>query len=254
MALMPINPPDPFMRYAIYYAAAADDPLMQAGNAWLGRDPFTGGRLDQPVIDGLSPEQVRGLTTDPARYGFHGTLKAPFHLRNAQSESGLVAACEKLASTTAPFTIQGLEVNALGKFLALTPTGPEAALEAFASLCVRTLEPFRAPLDDKDLERRRKGDLSPAQDRNLVEWGYPYIFDDFRFHMTLSNKVEDAGAAALLKNAAVRYFAELTGRPRPMTSFGLYTEAERGAPFEVHTIFRLAGTQAPAEALANIEV
>ncbi|WP_417671258.1 DUF1045 domain-containing protein [Roseibium sp.] len=241
------------MRYAIYFAAPADDALIRAGNAWLGRDPFTGERLAQPTMNDLSTEQFAELTTDPRRYGFHGTLKAPFHLKDGATEAGLIAACEAMADETAPFEIQGLAVNALGKFLALTPTVPEPDLADFASLCVRWFEPFRTQtLNEADLERRRKSGLTPAQDRNLVEWGYPYIFDDFRFHMTLSNKVEDTEAACALKSAATDHFAELTARPRAITHFGLYTEAERGTPFKVHSIFPLGGERTPTAALADL--
>ena len=97
-------------------------------------------------------------------------------------------------------------MNRLGSFLALTPTMPEAELSAFAGLCVRAFEPFRAPLSDTDIERRRKSGLTPKQDGYLTGWGYPYIFDEFRFHMTLSNKLEDEAQAAVLKDAAETFF------------------------------------------------
>ncbi|MDN3721086.1 DUF1045 domain-containing protein [Roseibium salinum] len=62
------------------------------------------------------------------------------------------------------------------KFLALTPNQPEAALNGFAALCVRSFEPFRAPLTEADLERRRRSGLTPRQDLYVTEWGYPYVF------------------------------------------------------------------------------
>ena len=41
------------MRYAIYFAADAEDPLTRLGNSWLGRDPFKGLDLETVQIDGL---------------------------------------------------------------------------------------------------------------------------------------------------------------------------------------------------------
>ncbi|WP_298816731.1 DUF1045 domain-containing protein [uncultured Roseibium sp.] len=233
------------MRYAIYFAATADDSLMLLGNAWLGRDTFTGNPLPQPGIEGLSQARVAELTSSPRRYGFHGTLKAPFFLREGETENTLVSACEDFASSIAPFEIQKLGVNRLGKFLALTPDQDEPDLKAFAGLCVRHFDKFRAPLSDADLERRRKSGLSPKQDAYLQDWGYPYIFDEFRFHMTLSNKLDAEKEAEFLTESACAFFAKVTGNRRRCSHFGLYVEPEPGAPFQVQKIFELTGGTAP---------
>ena len=236
------------MRYAIYFAAAADDQLMQLGNSWLGRNPFSGTPLPQPSLAGLSSETFRELTSSPRRYGFHGTLKAPFSLHADAREADLLQACEDFAGSIAPYEIQGLSVNRLGKFLALTPDRTEPSLSAFASLCVRRFEDLRAPLSEADLERRRQSNLTPKQDAYVEAWGYPYIFDEFRFHMTLSNKLDDEGQAGLLTAAATSHFDAVTSRLRICSSFALYVEPERGAPFDVHTLFDLTGSVSPLEA------
>lgn len=230
------------MRYAIYFAADADDTLMRLGNAWLGRDPLGGEGASKPGPAGMSAARFHDLTASPRRYGFHGTLKAPFHLKSGLDEAGLVTACREFASEIAPFRIAGLNVNRLGKFLALTPDRSEPDLAAFAALCVRQFEPYRAPLSEADLERRRESSLTPKQDTYLTGWGYPYIFDEFRFHMTLSNKLDNEDEANALAEAAKSHFTEVTGRERLCGSFALYQEPERGAPFDVHTVFKLTGT------------
>lgn len=229
------------MRYAIYFAADADDALMRLGNAWLGRDPFAATDPGLPGLTGLNATRFRELTADPRRYGFHGTLKAPFHLKPGMDEADLIIACRAFASELAPFRIEGLNVNRLGKFLALTPDRPQPDLSAFAALCVRQFEPYRAPLSEADLERRRKSGLTPKQDAYLTDWGYPYIFDELRFHMTLSNKLDNEDEAAELEAAAKSHFAAVTGKERICSSFALYQEPERGAPFDVHTVFQLTG-------------
>ncbi len=239
------------MRYAIYFAAGADDSLMQLGNAWLGRDPFAGTDLPQPVINGMTAKRMHALTSSPRRYGFHGTLKAPFQLSEGQTEAGLLEACAAFAGEIAPYDIAGLSVNRLGRFLALTPDVPEAELSAFAALCVRRFEDFRAPLGKADLERRRQGGLSPRQDTYMTRWGYPYIFDEFRFHMTLSVKLDDDSEAAALEAAAKTYFADVTGCARAANAFGLYIEPEPGAPFQVLKVFTLTGSVLPSGALGD---
>lgn len=239
------------MRYAIYFAANAETLLMRQGNAWLGRDPFTGSSVPQPALSEIKPARFAELTESPRRYGFHGTLKAPFPLAEGTTADALVEACEKFAKTVAPFSLKGLSVNRLGKFLALTQGQTEPDLEAFASLCVRQFDPFRAPLSAADLERRRQASLTPKQDAYVEEWGYPYIFDEFRFHMTLSNKLENQMEASALAAAAENHFSAITGKALSCRHFGLYAEPERGAPFEVHTLFELTGKESPAAALAS---
>jgi putative phosphonate metabolism protein len=241
------------MRYAIYYAAEPDDALMGLGATWLGRDANRSSTTRQPDVPGIDPERMAELTADPRRYGFHGTLKAPFALKSEASEADILAACAEFASRIAPFELKGLSVNRLGKFLALTPIAEEPDLAAFAEACVRHFEPLRAPLSEADLERRRRSGLTEKLDGYLTRWGYPYIFDEFRFHMTLSNKLESEADATALESAAKMHFRSVVNQPRRCATFGLYTEAERGAPFHVHTIFELSGNALPSAAIAHEE-
>lgn len=233
------------MRYAIYYAASAEDPLMQLGNSWLGRDPFTGEAVAQPPVPGLSAERQRELTTSPRRYGFHATMKPPFALKNGTTAEDLAAAVQSFAEETGAFDIEGLQVTRLGRFLALTPVISNDRLNDLAASCVRHFEPFRAPLDAADQARRRTAGLTEKQDRYVEDWGYPYVFDEFRFHMTLSDKLEDDSEADRLEAAAKEYFAGVIDRSHRIASLGLYFEPSRGAPFIASRIFGLAG--APAE-------
>lgn len=241
------------MRYAIYFAANSADPLMQLGNTWLGRDPFSGDDVKQPDVHGLSRKRVHELTTSPRRYGFHGTLKAPFSLKDGTELAELLDTCSEFAADVAPFELEGLSVNRHGKFLALTPDQPEPALAAFAEGCLRAFEPFRAPLSEADMKRRKAANLTSKQEEYVEQWGYPYIFDEFRFHMTLSNKLENEDETRLLESAANLHFAAVTDQPRTCSHFGLYVEPERGAPFEVHTIFELTGTTKPQDFLIRAE-
>ncbi|MTH98178.1 DUF1045 domain-containing protein [Roseibium sp. RKSG952] len=236
------------MRYAIYFAADQKTPLMTLGNGWLGRDPFAGTALEQPRIRTLSPDRLKELTADPRRYGFHGTLKAPFSLRDDVTETDLLKACERFSSQISGFGTSGLTVAELHGFLALIPAADSPELSAFAAACVRFFEPCRAPLAGEDLARRRKSPLTPAQDRNLADWGYPYIFEDFRFHMTLSNKVENDDERSKLKAAAEAHFSTVTGKPMTIGSFALYVEENRRSPFHVHTHFQLKGPALPSAA------
>jgi putative phosphonate metabolism protein len=178
-------------RYAIYYAPEPGSPLAAFAASWLGRDPESGVKTQQPVIPGLPPERLMQLTADPRRYGFHGTLKAPIRLAAGTNVDGLDRALATFAGTQRPFYVPPLRVQALGSFLALTPGAESAELRRLADECVIRFDSFRAPPEADELEKRRANGLSARQEAHLARWGYPHVFEDFRFHLTLTGRIPD---------------------------------------------------------------
>ena len=228
------------MRYALYFTPPADDPLTLAAAQWLGRDAFSGASLEQPVVAGLSPNRLKELTEEPRRYGFHATLKAPFALKEGAGEPALLDAFEAFARSQPVFDIPELTLARIGSFFALVSAEPCAPLQDFGAAAVRAFEPFRAPLSDADIARRKPETLSERQRLSLMDWGYPYVFDDFRFHMTLSGRVPEAEQPAL-QAAAEECFAGFIGRPLGVTTVGLFAEPARGAPFIARALLPLSG-------------
>lgn len=190
-------------RYAVYYAPEPQSALWRFGSAAIGRDAATGMIL--PPLSGApfdEPDWHR-LTAEPRRYGFHATLKAPFRLGDGSNEEELREAATDLAARQAPIAIETMDVVCLGSFLALVPTETPSALTSLASHCVRSLDRFRAPLTDVERARRLAAPLTGRQVRYLEEWGYPFVFEDFRFHMTLSGPLpperREQGRAAVAR-------------------------------------------------------
>ena len=175
-----------FTRYAIYFAPPHGADWSQFGASWLGWDMEVGADVAHPEIEGLD---VAAITATPRKYGLHATMKPPMRLAEGYCQADLEAACTALAATQAPVALDGLQLARLGRFLALRPLGDESALNALAAACVRDLDAFRAPAPEAELARRRANGLSPEQDQNLVTWGYPYVLDQFRFHITLTGKL-----------------------------------------------------------------
>lgn len=227
------------MRYALYFTPPADDPLTEAAARWLGRDAFTGAALPQPED---TPDDWENLVAEPVRYGFHATIKAPFHLADGKTEDDLNRALAIFAADTPAFTIPRLKVGQLGPFFALVPDGNADELNDFAADVVRAFEPFRAPLSPADIARRKPETLPEPARTYLTEWGYPYVFDAFRFHMTLTGPVpaewRDEIAAHLES-----LFSPLLSCPIPVRHLALFVEAERGAPFNVSTLAPLGAAE-----------
>jgi len=181
-----------YARYAIYYAPEPG-PLADFAGDWLGWDPSAGIERAHPDIPGL-PRPVSEITAAPRKYGFHGTLKPPFRLAAGSNRAMLEADLGKLSDSLAPVTLDGLALARLGGFLALVPAGDTAGLAALAANCVRALDSHRAPPSEDELNRRRGNGLSAAQEENLTRWGYPYVMDEFRFHLTLTGRLPRAEA------------------------------------------------------------
>lgn len=214
-----------YRRYAIYYAPPAGDFARRTAE-WLGWDVQTGQDMAQPDLPGL-PLPLADLTTDPRKYGFHGTIKAPFRLAEGADAAGLSAAVTALAARLAPVVLPGLALKRLGGFLALVPEGDETELMALAAEVVTGLDAFRAPLTEAEIARRRPERLNPRQRDLLAQWGYPYVLEEFRFHLTLSDKLDEAEGAALAAVAA-GYFEGSLPRPFAIGDLCLFGEDAAG--------------------------
>lgn len=231
------------MRYALYFSPSESHPLTRMASHWLGRDAFSGEIFPTPEVDGLPGETVHALTADPRRYGFHATLKAPFELHPDRTEPELIAATERFAADTPAFDIPNVIIGQLGRFFALVPDTIYPELQHFAARTVEEFEPFRAPLTDADIARRKPENLSAAQRANLDRWGYPYVMDEFRFHMTLTGQVPSEQASAM-RLELDRRFAAFEHKALAVDGLALFIEPSRGAPFHVHRWFPLARSAA----------
>lgn len=227
------------MRYAIYFTPPKDSVLTRLAASWLGRDPFSGEATTPPTTGTLNAAEIAFHSAAARRYGFHATLKAPFHLAAAQSETALVRAVSAFAANAEPFVIPRLVVGQLDGFFALIPEAPVAALNKLADEVVRAFDDFRSPLTETEIERRNPDALSAEEFQNLHRWGYPYVFDAFRFHMTLTGRVAGEEASRV-KAALDEVFGGVLAAPVPVEGIALFVEPEARAPFTVHSYAEFA--------------
>jgi hypothetical protein len=107
------------------------------------------------------------------------------------------------------------------------------ALSHLASDCVQRLDDFRSPLGEAEQRKRRAAGLTAEQEALLQRWGYPYVLDEFRFHMTLTSRLNDNEASRLFPLAEL-HFAEVLSQPIRVDALAIMVEPEEGAPFLVH--------------------
>ena len=186
-----------YQRYAIFYTPPPGA-FADFGARWLGWDLRNGSFAQQYDVPNLAH-----ATKVAQRYGFHGTLKAPFHLATGASACDLLRATSSLASRYCAFDVS-LQLAPLGRLLSLRPATQSQQLNDLADACVTSLDRFRAPLSQKDMARRNTHRLSNVQREYLMDWGYPHVLQEFRFHMTLSRPVDDDTAAELCAAAQNR--------------------------------------------------
>ena len=224
------------MRYAIYYSPPEDDLLHKLGSSWLGRDAYNNESVEQPSIAG-----IKEATAEPARYGFHATLKPPFQLKHGIKRALLGEAVGSLARRISAVAISNLVLRAEHGFIALVPEKQQRTVSILADHCVREIDEFRSPIDAIEIARRRKVGLSAKQDEYLHAWGYPYVFEEFRFHLTLTGHLPTEDIARLLPLAG-EHFAPVLNRSLKIDCLTIFMESGSSQPFIVEEQFPIGST------------
>ncbi|WP_233836033.1 DUF1045 domain-containing protein [Paraburkholderia sp. ZP32-5] len=216
-------------RFAVYYAPSHESMWWQAGSAWLGRDAQSGKDCVPPQLPGLT-RPLAALTDAPRRYGWHGTLVAPFRLDASITQADVLEVARAWALTQQPFALP-IEAATLGDFVALRPADAhgDARMREVAASALQSLDTLRAQPSAADLARRLAAPLSERQRTLLLQWGYPYVLDEFRFHMTLSNSLADANERATLLAWWRQRTTELG--PLAIDRAALFVEPAPGEPF-----------------------
>ena len=221
---------DGFKRFGLYMVP--DGALYRAGADWLGWDSVAGKATFPPDLPGL-PDRAGALTATPRKYGLHGTIKPPFRLMQGTDATGLASAAQAFCAGRAPVTLPRLVLRRLGGFIAIVPQTPSSALADLAGACVTSLDAFRAPPTEAELARRRKSKLSDRQEALLTRWGYPYVREEFRFHITLTgNLPQDQAEAALA--VLSDHFAPHLDAPARIDSLCLMGEDDAGMFHLIH--------------------
>lgn len=227
-------------RYALYYCPPAGSDLYRFGCRWLGRDAVTGTALEQPALSHISPERLEEVTRTARHYGFHGTLKPPFRLHKQATEEQLAGSLTRFAAQLRPFNAPPLVLKELSGFLALQFTAAAPEIDTLAAACVTALDRFRAPATEAELAKRRAAGLTARQEEMLVRWGYPYVMDQFRFHLTLTCRLPDEAERAAFRQALEPMVARFAAEPLRVEAVALFRQDSRETPFLLARYFPLS--------------
>ena len=231
------------VRYALYFSPVTNSPLASFGAASLGRTATTP-RPDN--VGSPHPDKARwlSLTQSPAHYGFHATLKAPFELRPGTTVEDLTQKLRLFVQTLSPIPLDGLAPRQLSGFAALTLPSQPASLRGLAQQTVEIFEPYRQPLSAADIQRRKRQGLTPRQVELLEQFGYPYVDDEFRFHMTLTGPLSDRDLD-YVEWLKTLYGQFVTDTPC-LDQIAIYSQPNRQSPFVKLLACPLARSAEPA--------
>ncbi|GMO12251.1 DUF1045 domain-containing protein [Bradyrhizobium sp. TM233] len=221
-----------FPRYAIYFAAGSEAALSRFGAELLGYDAYTGNELAFPADALRVAPDWRDVSADPRKYGFHATLKAPMALASDRTEAELMAACAAFAGKARPRPVIRPIVDSISGFIAVIPAEPVDALQRLAADCVRDFDSFRAALSPDDRARRKPEKLSERQRDYLDRWGYPYVMEEFRFHMTLTGRLDAERRGPILEMLRPR-FATLGLETLAIDRIALFRQDDASARFHI---------------------
>jgi hypothetical protein len=243
------------MRAAIYAAPGAiaghapSDLLAQRAELWLGRSAVGNAPTRIAAPDGWSRPDVDAITVDARRYGFHATLKAPFRIAEGHDLDELEQSVADFARERSAVIVPRLVLANMDAFFALVPGAPAESLYELAAEVVTAFDGFRAAPDAADLARRNPAGMTDRQRELFGRWGYPYVLDQFRFHLTLTDRVAVERREAV-EAVLADWFADSLGADIPVGALAVFTESERGAPFvlrSAHPLQPAPETAAPIQ-------
>jgi putative phosphonate metabolism protein len=217
-------------RYGIYFAPEPGALLHSIGSRWLGRDAVTGESLDPILPPGIEHGAWQSATESLRRYGLHATLKPPFRLASNATIEDLQTELREFASRHDCFEAPPLQLGSLGRFLALVLSEPSNKFTQLAAGCVEEFDRFRAPATEQELAQRLRDSLSAREREHVLRWGYPYVFDTWKFHISLTGSLPPQSLPPL-EQSLRQHFAPVCEQPLRVDSVCIFREPSPGAPF-----------------------
>ncbi len=145
----------------------------------------------------------------------------------------MTEALDSFAVKSQPLPPVRLKLHAIGDFAALLPGEPSAAIGALAADCVEVFDRFRAPLTQEERQRRLADGLTDRQTAYLDRYGYPYVSEEFRFHLTLTGRISKADWNDFIPPLQKRFAFALPDPALAVSAISIVRQNSAASPFRV---------------------
>lgn len=145
-------------------------------------------------------------------------------------EDALLQAVDEFVKAKQPVALTGIAPNDHKGFHALTLPNSKA-VDEFAADVVKSFDRFRAPLSEQDRARRNPDKLSERQRHYLELYGYPHVLEDFGFHMTLSQRLDDAAESASYHAWLSELFTNTVTQTPKLDRLAVFWQPDRSTAF-----------------------
>lgn len=221
------------MRYTISLAMPMSSELWRAGAYWLGMEQANGVPQDQPALQGIDAYRFNELTRVARRLGFQAAVKPFFRLSQGVTEQDLCELLDDFSSKQLPITLGSLTIRYQEKKFYLEPETYPSSLISLAAEGIRILDSYGAAPKPSEYARLKAAVLSPQEKQNLELWGYPYVFNQYRFRFLLTSRVTDTVEKEVIYSALVRLFSTIIATPLMINALSLFIENGAGQPMRL---------------------
>ena len=216
-------------RYLIAFAPSPKSSIWHVGSGWLAFNAATSSIPETTYTLGLPPEIHLQMVLPARKTGFNAILVAPFSLRVGISEEKL---CENIATfgqSITTFTTCLLKVKANGNKIGIEPLSLDKNISDLANLSVRQFNHFRETQPEKAINPKLKEMLSERQLENLIKWGHPYYFEDYKFQIPLTGAVPPK-MIGLLEQNLQKLFTKHLSQGLQIDSLTLFKQENMNKP------------------------
>lgn len=218
------------MRYALSFTPSASSPLWLIGSQWIGLDGYSGKFIQQPHIRGIENDRLWELTSSARHFGLQAVIKYPFRLAPDANVEQLYDLLNTFTARQQRVVLANLELLTINdRFFIEAQLFPVQLLH-IASGAVKMLNQVSAQLNPSEYARLKAGFLNDQEKKNLKTWGYPYVFNQFRFQIRLTSRVTNMVEKEIIFSALNRSFTAVCAEPLLIDALCLYVENGPGAP------------------------
>ncbi len=95
---------------------------------------------------------------------------------------------------------------------------------------MRAFEGYRVPLTEDQVVSYKLNRLTVHQEQMLEHWGYPYVMEEFRFHISVTDRIENLAERKEVMKALEIFATPVLGKPIMVGDIVVFGQASPEEP------------------------